>query len=135
MSDPGDGFHPEVPFEIRVRSEIWESFVSLLRSYAAAAGPNFTVERLSDFAQVKHEGRILSFCFDPSTGKAVWREARPDMELSGNFQINQDGTLQVGGKAEPVDMAVIDWIAQLRQNNGVDFSLLDQLASDLKIKP
>jgi hypothetical protein len=117
----------EVPLEIRVRWEIWESFVSLLNSYAAANGPEYKVLKLADWAAVEYKNRAIRFHFDPVTGKAVWRAVFPDEEFTGTFQINEDGTFRIGDEDKPMDLAVIDWIAGLQKERQFDISLLETI--------
>ena len=91
-----------------VRREIWESFVSLLRSYAGAAsltGEPYTVFSFSNWATVEHQGRALRFYFRPDSGEAIWRS---DLQRCGGFQINQDGTLGFPDGVKAIDMAAID---------------------------
>jgi hypothetical protein len=105
----------EVPLEDRVRCEIWESFISLLRCYAAAAGTEYTVESASEWATVERSGRAIRFSFDPRTGQAALREIFPGAEFAQEFHIHQDGSFQIEGENKPIDMAAIDWIARLQK--------------------
>ncbi|MGC2398542.1 MAG: hypothetical protein WA510_02100 [Acidobacteriaceae bacterium] len=125
MSDSG----PEVLFEVRVRWEIWESFVSLLRSYAALAGADYTVQNFSDWAMVEHNGRTVRFCFDPLTGEAVWRKVQSEFESWGSFHINDDGTLQFDDGSRNLDMSVIDWIEWLGQEGPSNLSFMHNATS------
>ena len=105
-------FPTELPLEIQVRWEIWHSFVSLLRSYAAAAslgGQQHIVHSLSDSATVESQGRALRFFFHADKGDVMWHE----QEASGTFHINQDGTFEFADGPKAMDVAAIDWIAQL----------------------
>jgi hypothetical protein len=131
-SEPYD---PELPLEIRARWEIWGSFVSLLRSYAAAAGETYTVQSFSDWAKVEHQQNAVRFCFSPRTGEAVWRKVCPAWETWGHFQINDDGTFQFDDGPKHLDMSVIDWIEWLGKEHAFNIPFLDPLQSDLKSKP
>jgi hypothetical protein len=104
----------EPPLAVRVRSEIWESFVSLLASYAAATGPHYRVRKLHDGAAVELGDHAIRFRFDPLDGKAVWREVTPAGESCGHFQVLEDGDLEIAGNKQPMDLAAIDWIANLK---------------------
>ena len=95
-----------------MRRELWESFVSLLRSYAGVAsldGKQYTVESFSDGANVQCQQRSIRFFFYADTGDAIWREK----EASGTFHLNQDGTLEFANGPKAMDLAAIDWIEQL----------------------
>jgi hypothetical protein len=106
----------EMPLETRVRWEIWESFVSLLRSYAAAAslsGEEYAVSSFSGGAKVEHQGRALRFSFRPTTGNGIWRSVRPEKQSWGGFHISEDGTFASLSGSEALDAAAITWIEQL----------------------
>jgi hypothetical protein len=124
VSDSGEGSHGDVPFEIRVRWEIWGSFVSLLRAYAAASGADYAVQNFSDWAKVEHNERAIRFCFTPQTGEAVWRKVQPGFETWGSFHINDDGTFQFDDGSQNLDMAVIEWIEWLGQEGPPDQSFI-----------
>jgi hypothetical protein len=121
----------EVPLEIRVRWEIWESFVSLLNSYAAANGPDYKVHKLSDWAAVEYKDRAIRFHFNPVTGEAVWRAVYPDQEFTGSFQINQDGTFGFEGVDKPIDLAAVDWIAGLKKEPQFDSSVFETILESI----
>jgi hypothetical protein len=130
VTEAGDHFEAED--EVSVRWEIWESFLSLLRSYGAAAGSDFILRRHSDHAQVEHKGCALRFFFNPRTGEGSWREIGSSRERGGEFYLNQDGTCQIDGRSEPLDMAAIDWIAQLKQAADVHLSETQAAIPELK---
>ncbi len=101
---------------IRVRSQIWESLVTMLRVYAHAAslnGKEYVVTTVSNRAWVKHGDCSLIICFRPETGAASWRVVQPERETWGAFQIEQDGTLTFPEGEKPLDAAAIDWMEQL----------------------
>jgi hypothetical protein len=92
---------------IQVRSQIWESLVTMLRVYAHAAslsGKEYVV---------KHGDCSLVICFRPETGAASWRVIQPKRETWGAFQIEHDGTLTFPEGEKPLDAAAIDWMEQL----------------------
>jgi hypothetical protein len=110
----------EVPLEIRVRREIWGSFVSLLNSYAAAGGPDYSVEKVGEWVGVVYKGRAIRFRLSPATGEVLAEGA-----FAGRFQVNQDGTFGIDGVDQPIDLAAIDWIAALQKEQQFDDSLLE----------
>jgi hypothetical protein len=107
----------EMPHPIHVRSQIWESLVTMLRVYAHAAGLNgkeYVVTSGSDQAWVKHGDCLLRVCFRSEDGAATWRITKQERETQGEFQIEEDGTLVFPDGAKALDAAAIDWIEQLK---------------------
>jgi hypothetical protein len=101
---------------IQVRSQIWESLVTMLRVYAHAAslsGEEYVVTTLSNRAWVKHGDCSLIICFRPQTGASTWRLIQPERETWGEFQIEKDGALTFPDGEKPLDAAAIDWMEQL----------------------
>jgi hypothetical protein len=101
---------------IQVRSQIWESLVTMLRVYAHAAslsGEEYVVTTLSNRAWVKHGDCSLIICFRPQTGASNWRLIQPERETWGEFQIEKDGALTFPDGEKPLDAAAIDWMEQL----------------------
>jgi hypothetical protein len=101
---------------IQVRSQIWESLVTMLRVYAHAAslgGKEYVVTTVANRAWVKHGDCSLVICFRPETGAASWRVIQPKRETWGAFQIEHDGTLTFPEGEKPLDAAAIDWMEQL----------------------
>ena len=112
------------------RAEIWESFVSLLRCYAAAAsvpGSEYLVLNAVGATEVKHDHRVLSFRFQPSSGDATWQLLGEGAESRGSFHMREDSTLEFTGETKELDMAAIDFIEQLAQATpelpGLDYDL------------
>ena len=91
------------PVDPRVSRELWSSFVSLLRSYAAAHGLNGTrqavLEVSEDSLLVRAGERLLAVRFDGERG-SYRREAGPETE----FTIDEHGCLMIAGDAEEMDM-------------------------------
>lgn len=105
-----------IPFEIRVRREIWESFVSMLRVYASAAAGHgeFIVTAFPGAAWIKHKDNILALCFEPADGTATWSFTKADVSRQrGSFQILESGFLSFDGQEKQLDEAAIDWIEDL----------------------
>jgi hypothetical protein len=101
---------------IQVRSQIWESLVTMLRVYAHAAslgGKEYVVTTVANRAWVKHGDCSLVICFRPETGAASWRVIQPKWETWGAFQIEHDGALTFPEGEKPLDAAAIDWMEQL----------------------
>jgi hypothetical protein len=116
LSDEAEHSHEGVPYPTRVRRQIWESLVSMVRVYAHAAslnGKEFVVTDLSDTASVKCHDSVLGLSFDPETGEATWRVTQPELETWGEFRIEEDGTLNFPAGPKPLDAAAIDWVEHL----------------------
>ena len=105
---------PDYPAE--VRRHVWESLVSMMQVYAHAAslnGKEYVVTSDSGKVSVKHDASVLTISFDPDTGQANWMVTRPECEESGEFRIDEHGTLVFPAGDKALDTAAIDWIALL----------------------
>ena len=86
--------------DARLRAELWTSWASLLRSYAAAHGMNSThhavVEVGADEITLRVASRWLRFTHEM-------------MEMSdggrSTFEMQEDGTIKLNGIAEEMDLA------------------------------
>ena len=102
------------------RAEIWESFVSLLRCYAAAAsvpGSEYRVINEDGVTLVEFEQRVLAFHFEPGSGEATWQLSERGTESRGAFHMHEDSTLEFADEAKELDIAAIDFIEQLSDGN------------------
>jgi hypothetical protein len=86
--------------EVRLRAELWTSWASLLRSYAAAHGLNSrhhaVVEVGADEITLRVASRWLRFAHETveeSSGKQY------------GFSLEEDGTVKLNGIAEEMDLA------------------------------
>lgn len=83
-----------------VDSELWISWASLLRSYAAVHGMNRTQQAIVEAAEAK----ILV-----TVGSKWIRFTHTEMESSDGskvrFALNEDGTVTLDGKMEELDFA------------------------------
>ena len=89
--------------DARVARELWNSFVSLIRSYTAAHGLNGTrqavLEVSVDSLLVRAGERLLTIRFDGERGNFA-RETGPATE----FTLDEHGRVILGDKAEEMDM-------------------------------
>lgn len=112
-----NGAHGAVPFEARVREEVWESLISMLRVYASAASMGrgeFTVSSAADAAWVRHQGNTLGLTFSAADGLASWRMTAPGgQERRASFQILPSGALISEGEEKELDQAALEWIEEL----------------------
>jgi hypothetical protein len=98
--------------EPRVRAELWVSWASLLRSYAAAHGLH------------SHQFAVIEFGEDVIVARAgsKWvRITHEEMESSEGaravFALNEDGTVSLDGKIDEMDMAAERITRELMQAN------------------
>jgi hypothetical protein len=90
----------EAAMDPRLRTELWTSWASLLRSYAAAHGLNSrhhaVVEVGADEITLRVASRWLRFTHDTL------------QDSDGNestFNLQEDGTIKINGIAEEMDLA------------------------------
>jgi len=102
--------------EPTLESELWFSFVSLLRSYTAAAGLNLDamphVEEAENSVAIVATGVRTEMQFDPATRRVEF-QMRNDVGTlltSGSFEILLDGTIEIGGTTKDLDHAAIDFV-------------------------
>jgi hypothetical protein len=86
--------------DARLRAELWTSWASLLRSYAAAHGLNSTHHAVVEVGAEEITLRVAS----------RWlRFTHEMMELSdggrSTFEMQEDGTVKLNGVAEEMDLA------------------------------
>ena len=90
----------EQSIDSRLQTELWTSWASLLRSYAAAHGLNATqhavVEVSADEITLRVGSRWLRF-----TPNEVTASNHPPLA----FQLNENGTATVGSKQQEMDLA------------------------------
>jgi hypothetical protein len=101
-----------------LQAELWVSFASLLRAYAAAAeahGGVGTRVEAADGTLTLTAGRVaLRVECDVASGAGTWMRRRADAELArGAFRLLESGLLEQDGQEMDLDHAAIDWIAQL----------------------
>jgi hypothetical protein len=86
--------------EVRLRAELWTSWASLLRSYAAAHGMNSTHHAVVEVGAEEITLRVAS----------RWLRFTHEMlEFSdggrSTFNMQEDGTVKLNGVAEEMDLA------------------------------
>jgi hypothetical protein len=110
-----------------VRTELWGSFVSLLKSYAAAAsmhGTEHGVLVLSEnIVNIFATRGTMKISYHPTLGRGVWQLFRgtdrhqdaeqPEQLDQGSFDLNLDGTMTLDGNTVEMDLAAIQLIAAL----------------------
>ena len=83
-----------------LHTELWTSFASLIRSYAAAHGLNSSHQAVVEVGRDKILLRVGTrwLLFTPS-------EITEDTNRTQPFHLNEDGTVTVGDITEEMDMA------------------------------
>lgn len=111
--------------ETMLSAELWLSFASLLRSYAAAATLHVTpaaeIVITEETATIASGAARLHVVCDPVTGAGNWqlrRGAQPVAE--GRFHLLLEGRIALDGSTLDLDHAAIDFIAALTQAAGQD---------------
>jgi hypothetical protein len=108
-----------------IQTELWRSFISVLKSYAAAASLNGIEHHVpaldeEDF-EIHAAGRKLSLAYHVHTQHGHWFVSGNDAERHGVFQLTHHGTAVVDGSELDLDHAAIEIIAKL--TNGAGASL------------
>ncbi len=103
-----------------VCAELWLSFGSLIRAYAAAAfvnvDPALQVEINGDVICVRAGAALLEIRCDLQTGAGSWELRSAGKTLRhGDLQLLQEGRITMDGNALDFDHAAIDLIESLRK--------------------
>ncbi len=107
--------------ETVLRGEIWTSLVAMLRSYASVHPGLWVKERTMgglDIAILETEHADLELDFRPGRGIGMWHLKKIGVKDSGTFEVQQDGTLILGGKPVELDMAAMDLVERLVSYEG-----------------
>jgi len=100
-----------------VRAELWQSFVGLLKAYAAAAsmgGHEHGVLVLTETSlQIIAAPETLSVAYYQALGRGVWALTSGTDMNRGTFEVNLDGTISLEEIAIDMDHAAIQLIASL----------------------
>ena len=103
--------------EPMLQAELWMSFVSLLRSYAAAASLHageIGVHADGNDVAIVAGGVLLAMQFDPESGVTNWSQRTAAGEpVVGEFKILTDGVLSINGVTRDLDHAAIDFVASV----------------------
>jgi len=106
-----------VSSDSEIRIQLWESFLSLLKSYAAAAslhGGRLEVAAISECEALVSAGtRVLDIWCFPESGGGDWAIGRSTGEPTGDFRLNTDGTIALDGSTMDMDHAAIQLISSL----------------------
>lgn len=99
-----------LPMEARLQTELWTSWASLLRSYAAAHGLNSQHHAVIEVGSHEITARA-STNWIRFTHHAVERSDGID----STFSLEEDGTVTIDGRIEEMDMAAERLARELMQ--------------------
>lgn len=103
-----------------LKVELWLSFVSMLRSYAAVAslrGEEVRVSSERNSVTVSAFANQLAMGFDPDSGVVNWqRRTAQQSSMGGVFSLQPDGVIAIDGTTKDLDHAAIDFIASVAQS-------------------
>jgi hypothetical protein len=115
------------PSGLDVRAELWRSFVSLLRSYAAAASLNGLEHGVlvltENSLQVVAVPGTLSVAFYQALGRGVWSIAVNSELEKGTFELHLDGTVLLDDRLVDMDHAAIElisWLSRAANRNPIE---------------
>ena len=86
--------------DTKLHTELWTSWASLLRSYAAAHGLNS-----NQFAILEFGDNEILLRFGPKWTRFTHTEQESSNDLQSPFHLNEDGTITLNGKIEEIDFA------------------------------
>jgi hypothetical protein len=105
--------------EPMLQTELWISFVSMLRSYAAAAGLHggeVHVATTGNTVEITSSATELDMRFDPDSSQVYWtKRAASQGPVTGTLTIQPEGTIHVNGASKDLDHAAIDFIASVTE--------------------
>src|SRR5271170_8139010 len=108
--------------ETDVHLELWRSFSSLLKAYAAAASLNGTEHHIPDLAeedlQIRAGGRTLSILYHTHTQRGEWSIVGDCVRQEGIFQLTLEGSIVLEDAAIDMDHGAIELIAKLTKDAG-----------------
>jgi len=102
--------------ETMLLTELWLSFASVTRSYAAAAGPATEVTATENSILVISGAAQLAMTLDPQSGTGNWHIQRAGATTAeGAFALLPEGRIELEGRALDLDHAAIDFVALVKQ--------------------
>ena len=100
-----------------LQAELWVSFVSMLRSYAAAASLHageVKVSMTENSATIASGSTQLDMQFNPDSSEVNWTMRTASQEtVTGSFTMQPEGTIHISGATKDLDHAAIDFIASV----------------------
>ena len=100
-----------------IETELWLSFASMLRSYAAAASLHAGEVHLrstEDSVTISTRAAQIELHFDPESGIATWAKlAEHQAAVRGSFEFVPEGGIRMDGATKDLDHAAIDFVASV----------------------
>ena len=97
-------------------TELWLSFASMIRSYAAVGDAAAQVASTQDSIVVISGEARLALHVDPRSGAGTWQLQRGGAATAqGAFALLPEGRIELDGSALDLDHAAIDFVALVRQ--------------------
>ncbi len=102
--------------EPMLETELWGSFVSLLRSYVAAANLNLDqharIEGAGNSIAIVASESHLTMEFNPQTSEVSCRpRCGSSASISSTFEFLPEGTIHIDGAVKDLDQVAIDLVA------------------------
>lgn len=101
--------------EPTLHTELWHSFVSMLRSYAAAASLNsgaVLVSSIRNTVTITVDDTQLEMNFDPCSARINWRKrTAADDPIGGSFDLLAEGAIAIDGATKDLDHVAIEFVA------------------------
>src|SRR5271163_4624974 len=108
--------------ETDVQIELWRSFSSLLKAYAAAASLNGTEHHVPDLdeedLEIRAGSRTLDILYHAPTQRGQWSIVGDGVRQEGKFQLTSEGSIVLEGAALDMDHGAIELIAKLAKDAG-----------------
>jgi hypothetical protein len=110
--------------EPMLETELWVSFVSVLRAYAAAASLHSNaapqIEVTPDSVALVADASRTDLRFDPLSRivQSRTRNVHGDLLAAGEFEILPDGTIGIDGAKLEMDHVAIDLIGSVTAHSG-----------------
>jgi hypothetical protein len=105
-----------------VHVELWRSFSSVLKVYAAAASLNGTEHHIPDLDEEDLEihagGRKLGILYNVPTQQGQWSVVGEGVNQRGDFRLTNGGAVVIEGSELDMDHGAIDLIARLTKSAG-----------------
>src|ERR1700691_758814 len=102
-----------------LEAELWVSFVSLLRSYAAAGSLNsgkVWVASNDESVTISTFAVQIEMRFDANSGQGTWeKRVAGHAVFPDTFAIQPEGTIRINGAIKDLDHAAIELIASLTE--------------------
>jgi hypothetical protein len=103
--------------DTEIRLQLWDSFVTLLRTYAAAASLHGLAHNVAEIAEceafVTAGQETLDVWCSAETGTGHWSVGRVSEDSPSDFQLQTDGTVLLGNSIVDMDHAAIQLISHL----------------------